>query len=285
MPVLAACGLMLLVGVALCYRWRSYYLVQPEWLTSDPGTSSEGIARPWHQLLWLTSVGILTGFTVGALVVGPGGRLVMRLLAATSPESKGFQTEAQETVGRITLGGTIGFIIFVGLAFGVATGLTYVFVYFALPRGIPGGVIFGTALLVVFGSHVDPLRAGNHDFTIVGPGWLAVSAFTTLAVLTGATTAPIAGRIAAALPAPRSAWVWWLVPSALFTLLVFAALPVALVVPVLASTVFLSAAANRRLGELLCRRGKTAAVVVLTGVVLVSLPGFFSAVDDIVTIP
>jgi hypothetical protein len=285
MLVLSACGLMLLVGVALSYRWRSYFLAQPEWATRDLRTSSDGADRPWLQLLWLTSVGILTGFTVGALVIGPGGRLVMRLLAATSPESKGFQTEAQETVDRITLGGTIGFIIFVGLAFGVAAGLTYVFVYFALPRGITGGVVFGAALLVVFGSHVDPLRAGNHDFTIVGPGWLAVSAFTTLAVLTGAAIAPVAGRIAAALPAPRASWVWWLVPTALFTLLVFAALPVALVIPVLGSAVFLSAAANRRLRELLRRRGKTVAVVVLAGVVLVSLPAFLSAVDDIVTIP
>ena len=137
----------------------------------------------------------------------------MRLLAATSPESKGFLTEAQESVGRITLGGTIGFIIFVGLAFGVAAGLTYVFVSFALPRGIGGGILFGAALLVVFGSHIDPLVPENHDFAIVGPGWLAVVAFTALAVLTGAVTAPFAGRVAAALPAPRPRWTWWLVPA------------------------------------------------------------------------
>ena len=132
---MAACGLMLLVGVVLSYRWRSYYLAQPDWATRDLRTSSEGVDRPWLRLLWLISVGVLTGFTVGALVVGPGGRLVMRLLAATSPESKGFRTEAQETVGRITFSGTVGFIIFVGLAFGVAAGLTYVFVYFALTFG------------------------------------------------------------------------------------------------------------------------------------------------------
>lgn len=285
MLVLAACGLMLLVGVALSVRWRSYHLAQPDWAAREPGASFDGVDRPWLRLLWLSTVGVLTGLTVGALVVGPGGRLVMRLLAVTSPESKGLQTEAQETVDRVTLSGTLGFVIFVGLAFGVAAGLIYVFVSFALPRGIAGGVIFGTGLLVVFGSRLDPLRADNPDFTIVGPGWLAVSAFTTLGVLTGATIAPVAGRISASLPAPRPRWLWCLVPAALFTFLVFVALPVGLVVPALGSVLFLSAAASARLRELLRRHGRTVVAIVLTAVVLASLPAFLSAMDDIVTIP
>ena len=277
---MAACGLLLLAGVVLAVRWRRYYFALPDWAARDPRM----VERPWLQLLWVSGVGVLTGFAVGALVVGPGGRLVMRLLAATSPESKGFKTEAQETVGRITLGGTIGFIIFVGLAFGVAAGLTYVFVSFTLPHGIVGGILFGAALLVVFGSHIDPLVPDNHDFAIVGPGWLAVVAFTALAVLTGAVTAPLAGRIAAALPAPRPRWTWWLVPAAAFTALVFANEPVLLVVPVLGSVVFLLATSNKRLRESLCRRGKTLLKVVLAAVVLVSLPAFISAIDNILTI-
>jgi hypothetical protein len=279
MLVMAACGLLLLAGVVLAIRWRRYYFALPDWTARDPRM----VERPWLQLLWVGGVGVLTGFAVGALVVGPGGRLVMRLLAATSPESNGFLTEAQETVGRITLG-TIGFIIFVGLPFGVAAGLTYVFVSFAFPRGIVGGLLFGAARLVVFGSHIDPLVPDNHDFAIVGPGWLAVVAFTALAVLTGAMTAPLAGRIAAALPAPRPRWAWWLVPAAAFTALVFANEPVSLVVPVVGSVVLLLAGSNEQLRESLRRRGNTLLKVVLAAVVLASLPAFISAIDDILTI-
>lgn len=275
-----ACGLMVLLAVVLAYRWRSYQLALPDWASPEP----DGVRAPVLELLWLLAVGILAGLSVGALVVGAGGRLVMRLLAATSPESQGFQTEAEETVGRITLGGTIGFIIFIGLGFGLAVGVTYVFVAFVLPRGIAGGVLFGVALLVVFATHLDPLRAGNPDFTIVGPAWLAVSSFTVLAVLTGAVTTPIAGRVAAGLGHPRPRWAWWLVPTGLVTLAGFADEPAAAVVPVVGGAIFILARTNPQLRERLRRPGRAVAGLALIAVVLASLPSFISAVDDILTV-
>lgn len=43
----------------------------------------------------------------------------MRLLAATAGDAaQGRRTEAEEIVGRITTGGSIGFIVFTGLFFG-----------------------------------------------------------------------------------------------------------------------------------------------------------------------
>jgi hypothetical protein len=282
MLVMAACGLMLLVGVALSYRWRSYYLTQPDWATHDPPTSSEGVDRPWLFLLWLISVGVLTGFTVGALVVGPGGRLVMRLLAATSPESKGFKTEAQETVGRITLSGTIGFIIFAGLAFGVAadspmcsstsrcreaslagssSGLpswscseaTSTRCVRATPTSPSSGLAGGSGLHGSGGTDRsgDRPRRWPHSLRTVGSTGK-------LGVVAGAL-GPVHARL-------------------------FAAEPVAFVVPVLGSAVFLAVAASRRLRELL-HRGRTVAVVVLTGAVVVSLPAFLSALGEILTLP
>ena len=56
------------------------------------------------------------GLVAGFLVPGLGGRLFMRLMAATSGSAaQGKLTEAEEVVGEITLGGSVGFVIFVGL--------------------------------------------------------------------------------------------------------------------------------------------------------------------------
>ena len=118
----------------------------------------------------------------------------MRLLAATSPEAHGRITEADQVVGRISLSGTLGLFTFFAIPFGVAVGLLYAFTFFALPRGVLGGATLGAAVLVVFGSTIDPLRSDNPDFDIVGPGWMAVLAFSVLALLTGVMTPPVAGR-------------------------------------------------------------------------------------------
>ena len=70
----------------------------------------------------------LAGSVVGALVaglmtVGLGGRLMMRILAATSPpQAQGRLTDADAIVGEITTGGTVSFVLFVGL-FGGLVGL------------------------------------------------------------------------------------------------------------------------------------------------------------------
>ena len=274
---MAACGLVLLSGIALAVRWRSYYFALPDWENRD----ARVVGQPGLQLCWLLTVGVLTGLAVGGLVIGPGGRLAMRLLAATSPEAEGLHTEAGFTIGHISTLGTIGFIVAVGIAFGVVVGPTFVFASFALPRGIGGGVLYGTALLVVFGSHIEPLRPGNEDFEVVGPSWLAVAAFSILAVLTGAVSAPVAGRIAAGLRGPRPVWAWWLVPVGLFTFLAFVQVPAALVALGLGSLAFLVATTNTPLRERLVGRGRSVLRVALAGVVLIAIPGFVAALDDI----
>ncbi len=60
----------------------------------------------------------------GFLVPGLGGRLFMRVLAATSGSgAQGRLTEADEVVGDITFDGSLGFVIFVGLVIPVAAAL------------------------------------------------------------------------------------------------------------------------------------------------------------------
>lgn len=168
------------------------------------------------------------------------------------------------------------------LPFGVAVGIGYVLASFVLPRGVVGGTVFGAALLVLVGSIEDPLRRGNSDFDIVGPGWLSVVTFGAMAVLTGMATAPIAGRVGAALHEPSGWWVAWMVPAGLVAVAVLASVPVALVVVLVGCLVFYVAvlvgsaehAAYRR-------RGRLALQAALAILVAVALPGFAAAVDDI----
>jgi len=57
----------------------------------------------------------LTAAVSGLLAAGAAGRLVMGLLAVTSQDAHGLTTEGGATIGEITVGGTAGFLLFVGL--------------------------------------------------------------------------------------------------------------------------------------------------------------------------
>ena len=125
----------------------------------------------------------------------------MRVLALTSPQSDGMLTEGQAIVGKISLGGTIGFIVFIAAAVGLATGALYALLRPLLPPGRAGGLVFGALLLVLAGSRVEPLRADNFDFNLVGPGWLAVLLFTLVALFHGLIVAAVANHLAPRPPA------------------------------------------------------------------------------------
>jgi hypothetical protein len=120
----------------------------------------------------------------------------MRLLALTS-DADGALTEAEATIGEITAGGTLGFIVFAGVPAGLLTGLLYALIAPALPRGRVGGLVLGAFALLLGGWTIDPLRPGNFDFNLVGPDWLSILAFTALALFQGLVTVAIASRLAA----------------------------------------------------------------------------------------
>ncbi|WP_157623348.1 hypothetical protein [Terrabacter sp. Root85] len=280
MLLMLACGAALCLAGALGVRWRHYGLAMPERSPRDDGTT----AAPGADLCWLLSVGLLAGMVIGVLVLGPAARLAMRLIAAASPpQAQGADTTFGATVGEITVGGTLFLVVGFGLLSGVAVGLVYVFAAFVLPRGMLGGVIFGAVLLVLFASRIDPLRAANQDFEIVGPGWLSVVTFTSLALTTGALTAPVAGRIAAALPAPRWWAVGWLVPGGLLAIGALLGSWQALVIVLAGSLIYLTCERNPRFGALVRERGRRIVQVALSAAVLLALPDFLSAVKSIVT--
>jgi hypothetical protein len=161
---MAVCGLLVLAGLLAIVRWGHLEPQRP-WSTSDTGTaSSPGLVA--RRYLWYVTVGVVAGLGAGVLLAGAGRRLAMRLLAASAGDSaQGRVTEADQVVGRITVGGTVELIVFAAFFFSLATGLLYLLVARWLPPGRLGGLAFGCLLLVIAGTRVEPLRTNNPSST------------------------------------------------------------------------------------------------------------------------
>lgn len=191
-----------LAGLVPIVLW-SKFDVLPPW-TSGQQTRPLPMRTVLHRYLWYLTVAAVSGLVAGVVFLGIGGRLVMRLLAITADtEAQGRITEADEVVGEITLGGTIGFMIFVGVLLGTVGGFGYALVRRWLPKGRLSGLTFGLLLLVIFATRADPLRPENPDFLIVGPSWLAVVAFAIVVIGYGMLVGAIAGRFSRSLPLLR----------------------------------------------------------------------------------
>jgi hypothetical protein len=204
----------------------------------------------------------------------------MRLLAATAGgAAQGRITEADQVVGKITVGGTIGFIVFTGLFFGLGTGALYLLIRRWLPRGRLGGLAFGAVLLVVAATRIEPLRRDNPDFDLVGPGWLSVVVFAALVVAHGMCVAAVAGRYSRLLPllSGRTSSVVAHAPLLLLAPIAPVLVPVALVGVVTA----LAARVRPSPPTMQSRRFTVVGRAALIAVVLAAIPGFVSAVADI----
>lgn len=131
----------------------------------------------------------------GILVVGLGGRLVMRVLGASSGDAaQGRLTDASERVGEISFGGTMGFIVFGGLLVPVVLSPVFLMIRRHLPqRAVFAGLGYGVLLLGTVGVD-DPLSTDNVDFRILAPTWLAVTLIAATALLYGTTFAALVAR-------------------------------------------------------------------------------------------
>ncbi|WP_051477066.1 hypothetical protein [Arthrobacter sp. Br18] len=282
MVITVLCTLLFLSGLVLIVVFGGRPMQSPVGDRPPPSGAPRRIDHQKSALLryiWWASVTTFATLVSGILMAGAGGRLAMRVLALTSPQAQGRLTEAGETVGDITMSGTLGFFQFVGLIGGFLSALLFVLVHSWLPRGRLGGAVFGVLLLVVFGATLEPLRADNVDFTIVGPGWLSVVLFSVLMVLHGMLVAAAAGWYSGRLPARFSQSRLAYSPLAGLVLLPPAAVLVVIgALAVLVVSRFVPPTARWWTS----RPVRWAGVAVIGMVVILSLPGFVGSLTEIV---
>jgi hypothetical protein len=287
MWVIVVCLALVLAGLVAVVRWGSLPVEPPP----VPGADAAGPTDPppvglvVRRYLWYLVVAMGAGATAGILAAGAGGRLVMRLLAVTAgADAQGRITEAEEIVGRITVDGTMGFVLFTGLFLGLPSAAGYLLLRRWLPTGRAAGIAYGALLLVVAGTRLEPLRRGNPDFGLVGPGWLAVAAFTALVVFHGMLIAALAGRLSRAVPLlavqPRA-----IVIYAPLLLLFLPGPSVALVLIAVGVGIVLVSRIPSIVAAWRSRPVMAVGRVTLAVAALVAFPGFASAIVDILGRP
>jgi hypothetical protein len=283
MAVIILCIALVLVGLVALVRWGGLVVEPPPVPASDGAgpTDPPPVSLVVRRYLWYLTVALLSGAAAGILAAGAGGRLVMRLLAVTAgADAQGQITEAEEIVGRITVDGTIGFVVFTGLFFGPVSGAAYLLLRRWLPAGRAGGLAFGALLLVVASTRLEPLRRGNPDFDLVGPGWVSLVAFTVLVVFHGMLVAALAGRLSRAVPL-LAARPGAIAVHAPLLLLVLPGPSMALVLIIVGVLVVLVSRIPTVVAAWHDRRLLVLGRVTLALITLVALPGFTMAVVDI----
>lgn len=182
--------------------------------------------------------GMMAAAVVASILVpGMGGRLLMRLLAATSGDrAQGRLTDAEEIVGDVTFGGTLAFVIFIGLV----GGLMSLGLFVLLRRWMPVRSVFaglaaagiGGGLLARPSGLIDP---DNRDFRILSPTWLAIACAVAVIVLYGMLLVALVDRWATTWPPPgrSTAGVLSVLPGAVVFAVAAAAIIPALVIALL----------------------------------------------------
>jgi hypothetical protein len=282
MWVIVVCIVLVLAGLVAAVRWGSLAVEPPP--VPEPDTAGQTKRPPVglvvRRYLWYLTVAVASGVGAGLLAAGAGGRLVMRLLAVTAgADAQGRITEAEQIVGRISVDGTLGFVVFTGLFFGLASGAAYLLLHRWLPVGWAGSLAYGGLLLVVAGTRLEPLRPGNLDFDLVGPGWVSVAAFAALVVFHGVLVAALAGRVSRALPLldarPRA------IAAHAPLLLLLPLVPVIPLLGLVGLVVVLASRIPMVVAAWHDRRLVAIGRVALALITLVALPGFATAVIDI----
>ena len=136
------------------------------------------------------AIAVFAGFLSGVVTLGIGCRLAMRIVALMASDAdQGTLTDATETVGDITVAGTI-FLLLLGGAAGTFGGILYAATRRRLEwAGRWRGVIFGIGALVVLASTL--VVSDNPDFARFGTPIVNVAMFGSLFVLFGVVITPV----------------------------------------------------------------------------------------------
>lgn len=205
------CSLGVLAAVGIVVRHGG----KPRQIDTRP---TEGPVGAWPGAargLRAANIAVLSGALSAFLVLGLGGRLMMRVAAATSkPGVQGAITDAEEVVGEVTIGGSIGLVLFITLLMGGAFGVTYAL----LRRFLPGpawmaGLIPAVLGAGLFGRGSDLTNPDNKDFTLLDPKPLLALMLLAMIVLAGMTLGATYEWLSTRVPLPSrkgTAMLWYL---------------------------------------------------------------------------
>ncbi|SDT16056.1 hypothetical protein [Microterricola viridarii] len=243
-----------------------------------PAGPAQRVRAALRRYLWWATVVTVACFGTALLWSLPASRLVMRVLALTSPHAEGSHTEAEALVGTISVDGTLSLLIFGVLPNAFLSAVLFALIHRWLPRGWLGGLIFGSLLLVVAAPIDDPLRARNPDFAFLGPGWLAVLLFTVLVLGHGMLLAAVFGWYSRRLPLRPARP--WLAYAPLLAAVVY--IPIGVLLLIGAGATALGALIVPAVGRWWVSRSVAlAGRIALALLTLLALPGFITAVITI----
>jgi len=178
------------IAVYISWKWRHLPVLSP----TQEAVGSNLRSRLGVAIRSVAAV-FSAGVVAGLLVLGLVGRLVMRILGATSADSQGRETDAGFTVGEITSGGTVGFIVFIGLLGGIGAAVAYLIFRSWLPaKAWSAGLVLAMLMIGTLGVD-DALSPNNHDFQILTPKWLAVALVVGTGLLFALTFTALAARL------------------------------------------------------------------------------------------
>jgi hypothetical protein len=142
-------------------------------MSAETGTRDEAVTMSERErradvIVREIAIGGLAGVIAGVLVAGVGGRLFMRVAAAIDPSALGAITSNGNSIGVITLEGTLFFALFFGMLVGASVGVHWVVVAPWIPwtgvaRALANGVI-AAALGSIF-----VVRSNEPDFQLLQP--------------------------------------------------------------------------------------------------------------------
>jgi MFS family permease len=172
--------------------------------TPSPLSGSEPFGERLAVNVGRTGGMLIGAFISGLLTIGAGGRLMMRVLAATSSDDvQGLRTEADQIIGKVSAGGSAFLIVVVGIGAAVVGLALFTTLRRWLPdRSLAAGLIgaaIGAGLLV---RPLGLLSSDNSDFTLVAPVGLAVGLCLAMLVLFGATFGVLVDRLGPRWPRP-----------------------------------------------------------------------------------
>jgi hypothetical protein len=166
---------------------------------SAAGATRDELTPRTDVVIREVAIGGLAGLISGILVFGIGGRLFMRIVAVIDPAAAGLMTSNGNRIGEITLGGTLGFVVAIGLIFGVVAGILWVVIAPWLPgRGALRVIANGLA-----GAALTPffvVRADERDFRLIEPTAAAIAMVLGLAAVGGVVVALADAQLRRRLP-------------------------------------------------------------------------------------